>query len=542
MSMTDTACAAASPGAGAAPGAGAVPGAGAAPASVAEALAAVRAGLEYLATADPAELTTGEQADCIRGLAAAESVHVAAAARVLAAFDAANGYAAYGQISARAWLRWQTRVTSPAAAAATGWMRRLAAHPAVAAALAAARLSPSWARAICDWSDLLPEACRAEADEILAGAAAGCARLSDVRLAWERIRALCAQPDTDDGDDRFARRRLRLEPHFQGHARLDADLTPDAAAGLRAVLDSLGRRTGPEDARTRAQRDHDALDEACRRLIASAGLPDRAGQPVQIQLHMTLSQLAGQPEADPETAAWIAAHGTPAPPGADCDATIVPVVTGTISDDVLEHLAAGLLSGRGLAAAPPPPSRRLAALAALGARLDTGTGTDSDSDPAHPDGPSPAEAETILDLAERAARHVTITHAVRLLSGPDGLAAWLRTRQPGLAGSVSLPLDIGAATDTIPAHLRRAVARRDRHCRFPGCEQPPAACHVHHLVPRSKGGPTSVANCTLLCTFHHLIAIHRWGWILTLNPDGTTAATSPDGQRTLHSHAPPTAA
>ncbi len=375
---------------------------------------------------------------------------------------------------------------------------------------------------------------------------AGCARLSDVRLAWERIRALCAQPDADDGDDRFA--------HAAGCAwsrisramlRLDADPDP----GRRGWPAGRARQPRPADwARgrsDRAQRDHDALEEACRRLIASAGLPDRAGQPVQIQLTMTLSQLAGQPEADQETAAWIAAHGTPAPPGADCDATIVPVVTGTISDDVLEHLAAGLLSGRGLAAAPPPPSQRLADLAA---RLDTGndtgsdTGTGSGSDPAQPDGPSPAEAETILDLAERAARHVTITHAVKLLSGPDGLAAWLRTRQPGLAGSVSLPLDIGAATDTIPAHLRRAVARRDRHCRFPGCEQPPAACHVHHLIPRSKGGPTSLANCTLLCTFHHLIAVHRWGWILTLNPDGTTVATSPDGQRTLHSHAPPTAA
>ena len=422
MSLTDTAS---DPAAAATGAARAVRRGG--PANAAEALAAVRAGLDYLATADPTELTTGEQADCIRGLAAAESVHLAAASRLLAGFDTANGYAAYGQISARAWLRWQTRVTRPAAAAATGWMRRLAAHPAVAAALAAAQLSPSWARAICDWTDLLPEADRAGADEILAGLAAGCADLADVRLAWERIRALCAQPDTDDGDDKFAQRRLRLEPHFQGHARLDADLTPEAAAALQAVLDALGKRAGPEDIRTRAQRDHDALAEACRRLIASAGLPDRAGQPVQIQLHMTLSQLTGEPEADQETAAWIAAHGTPAPPGADCDATIVPVVTGTINDDLLEQLPAGLPSG--------------------------------------------------LGLAGRAARQLTIAHAVKLLSGPAGLAAWLRTRQhTGLPGSVSLPLDIGAATDTIPAHLRRAVAAETATAASPAAtSRPPPA-------------------------------------------------------------------
>ena len=41
-----------------------------------------------------------------------------------------------------------------------------------------------------------------------------------------------------------------------------------------------------------------------------------------------------------------------------------------------------------------------------------------------------------------------------------------------------------------------------------------------------------------MCTFHHLIAIHRWGWAITLNPDGTVTATSPYGQ-TLHSHSPP---
>jgi hypothetical protein len=33
--------------------------------------------------------------------------------------------------------------------------------------------------------------------------------------------------------------------------------------------------------------------------------------------------------------------------------------------------------------------------------------------------------------------------------------------------------------------------------------------------------------------------IHHWGWMLRLNPDGTTTATSPDGRRILHSHSPP---
>jgi hypothetical protein len=58
-------------------------------------------------------------------------------------------------------------------------------------------------------------------------------------------------------------------------------------------------------------------------------------------------------------------------------------------------------------------------------------------------------------------------------------------------------------------------------------------------VPRSRGGPTSLPNLLPLCGFHRLTAIHRWGWGLRLNADGTTTATSPDRTRTLHSHGPP---
>ena len=134
-----------------------------------------------------------------------------------------------------------------------------------------------------------------------------------------------------------------------------------------------------------------------------------------------------------------------------------------------------------------------------------------------------------------------------MLSGPGGLAAWLRRSQlPGgpsagasLPLDVPLPLDAGEAEPAIPAHLRRAATTRHPHCAFPGCGQPASVCQIHHLIPRSQGGPTALHNLVPLCTFHHLIVIHRWGWTLTLHPEGTTTATSPDGRRTYHSHSPP---
>jgi hypothetical protein len=44
-----------------------------------------------------------------------------------------------------------------------------------------------------------------------------------------------------------------------------------------------------------------------------------------------------------------------------------------------------------------------------------------------------------------------------------------------------------------------------------------------------------------LCAFHHLIAVHRWNWTITLNPDGTTTAAGLNG-RVIHSHGPPASA
>ena len=58
------------------------------------------------------------------------------------------------------------------------------------------------------------------------------------------------------------------------------------------MLGSLARRSGPEDTRSLAQRQHDALEEAMLRLIGADGLlPQQAGRPVRLELDITLDQL-----------------------------------------------------------------------------------------------------------------------------------------------------------------------------------------------------------------------------------------------------------
>ena len=76
-----------------------------------------------------------------------------------------------------------------------------------------------------------------------------------------------------------------------------------------------------------------------------------------------------------------------------------------------------------------------------------------------------------------------------MLSGPGGLASWLRTGTlPPPAGSVSLPLDVGTVTDVVPAHLRRAITTRDRHCAAPGCDVPAGRVSraSHHPAQRGR--------------------------------------------------------
>jgi hypothetical protein len=93
--------------------------------------------------------------------------------------------------------------------------------------------------------------------------------------------------------------------------------------------------------------------------------------------------------------------------------------------------------------------------------------------------------------------------AVDLLSGPAGLASFLRRRQLGARlGGPSLPLDIGYA-ETVPAGIRNAVLLRDRKCRWAGgCNQPASACDVHHTKHKkhARPAPLTVSCCAFSIT------------------------------------------
>jgi hypothetical protein len=349
-----------------------------------------------------------------------------------------------------------------------------------------------------DWTRGLPEEVRDAADgELLAAAGCG-ATLGDLAQIAEDLHRQHARPDTDNPRG-FEDRRLRLVKTFDGAARLDGDLDPRCAAATETVLGALSQPRGPEDDRTHAQRLHDAQEEAMMRLLAADGLlPQRAGQPVRLELDITLNQLANLGE------------GSPAGPGSVCDSVIQPIITGLLDPGLLTHLtdtsqpdtgtsdshpqpdtqeqpgaqAAAASQGNPQPGAPAQPLTQPDAPGATG-QPDapagpgdhdrqgefTGPGHPGDDPQPEPDahraagdhGPPAAHTGAATphwrDLLQQAATTATgqppptdvLAQAIALLSGPSGRAAWLRRRATGIpAATISLPLDIAAASEPPP--------------------------------------------------------------------------------------------
>ncbi len=516
----------------------------ASPSSVAEALGMLRSAMGYLAATDATAMAAETQAQCLHALERANSVGTAARASILAAFTSGKGYCADADYSPRAWLINKTQITKGAAVAYTAWVRRAAAHPEVAAVLAAGELSESYARTICGWTDKLPEDCRADADEILLAAAMAGMDLRDLFGLAGEIYARSLPEDADGRDEVFEDRSVKLETTFDGAGVLAGDLTPECAEVLTAVLDALSAPAGAEDTRSQAQRYHDGLHEAMQRLVTAGLLPERAGQPVKAWVHISLADLMRLDGSSALLEEWTsqvrarwAGHRAEASAGGSdggawldgdaadamtCDAAMAPIVTGDVNPDALDDLVRLCVQLDRLRHHPRTGG--------------TGTsGTSGTSGDGEQDAPGPDTARA-WEAIERA----IIGKAVDLLSGPGGLASFLRRRQLGARlGGPSLPLDIGFS-ETIPAGIRNAVILRDKHCQWAGkCNQPASACEVHHVRHKADGGKTSAKDCVLLCFFHHQVVIHRWGWTLVLNPDGTTTAWNPDKTKVLHSHSPP---
>jgi Domain of unknown function (DUF222) len=548
----------------------------AAPASVSEALRMLRAGLAlqraaagFLAQADAAGLPTETLADGLRELECADAAGAAVRGRFLEAFDAQDGSVADGQRTARTWLVHVTRVTKGQAGEHRAVQALAQDHPVLLAALAEGGvLTKSAALQVAKWTRPIPGEFRGEAEGIVVAAARRGADLRGLAAICAEIRYRTAPPDPDDDNDTHLDRGVSFDTTFDGAGVIRGDLTPECAAMVQAVLDALSAPQGGGDLRTRPQRYHDALEEAMRRLLASDVLPKRAGQPVKALVHISFADLL---ELDADSALqdkWIeeyraqwAAQRAAASVGTGdggawlegekaraiaYDAMLIPVVTGDIDAGAVAELIVLCVRYHQIRAGLPDLADG-AGSADIQNRADTNDGASSADCPVIPAGligtaarqaGQATMATEIVTEALADLEHQIVAKILQVLSGPGGVASFLRRNLlgKGLNGP-SLPLDVGQ-TDDIPVHLRRLVALRDQTCQHPGgCDQPAAGCEPHHVQHRADGGRTSLTNLKDYCWWHHHVMLHELGWTLTAHADGTSQVTSPRG-KTIYSHGP----
>ncbi len=190
----------------------------------------------------------------------------------------------------------------------------------------------------------------------------------------------------------------------------------------------------------------------------------------------------------------------------------------------LDAAAERLREGSGTADDATAEQRRADALAlvaesALAAGFDPGTRGDRyqvvlhvDAEALAVDGAGAATLDGHRNVPAETSRRLACDAALVVMRhGADGRA-----------------LDVGRRTRVVSTPLRRALAHRDRGCRFPGCGA--RLCDAHHVEHWADGGATTLENLVLLCRRHHR-AVHEEGFRVEATGRGEVRFFRPDGRR-----------
>jgi hypothetical protein len=169
--------------------------------------------------------------------------------------------------------------------------------------------------------------------------------------------------------------------------------------------------------------------------------------------------------------------------------------------------------------------------------------------------PRPTNAEAFVAMAEKALsgggdarpggeRHQVIVHVDEPALAGSGDGECVLAEGPALAPETARrlacessvvrltqrdgeTLSLGRKTRSVPMRLRRALRRRDRGCRFPGCENH-RFVDAHHVRHWARGGATALSNLMLLCRRHHRL-VHEGGYSVERLPDDTFRFRDPWG-------------
>ncbi len=76
-------------------------------------------------------------------------------------------------------------------------------------------------------------------------------------------------------------------------------------------------------------------------------------------------------------------------------------------------------------------------------------------------------------------------------------------------------ISVGRKTRSIPTSIKRALLKRDKTCRFPGCNNR-IFIEGHHIEHWANGGETCLRNMIGLCSHHHRF-VHEYGYRIELD-------------------------
>ncbi len=402
-------------------------------------------------------------------------------------FDARTGWS--GCTSCAHWLSWRTGLAPGAAREHVRVARALGKLPKLSDAMRRGVISYSKVRAVTRVAT--PENEQALLDVAKCGTAA---HVEQVVRGWRRVDRIAEKTEERR---RHETRSLRTCVDDDGMVLVQGRLTPEVGAVLRRALEA-------------------ACDQMkMRRPPEADGLADAGSDVVAEQPEDATAKALAQDA--------VAVDEELAPTFAQRQADAIGLLTecalaggldrGTAGDryQVVVHVDAGALAE---ARDVPAGTYKSAELA-----------SERDGDAGHvPAGtPTPAltsaaaHSQTVLD--EAGGIHVAAETARRLACD-----AALVEMQHGPTGEI---LDLGRRTRTISPALRRALAARDRQCRFPGCQN--RRCDAHHVEHWADGGATRLDNLVLLCRRHHRV-VHEEGFRITLDAAGEVEFYRPDGR------------
>ena len=441
-------------------------------------------------------------------------------------FDERDGW--HGCLSCAEWLSWRAGLSLGAAREHVRVARALGKLPKLSDAIRRGEVSYSKVRAVTRVAT--PENEQTLLDVALAGTAAHVERIA---RAWRRI-----DRNVEQAEERRqqASRGLRTWVDEDGMVVVRGRLTPEVGAVLRRALEAAcdqarrapasdgggeaeaaGASAGAEAAEasadapaaaeepTLAQRQADAIGTLAEAALAGGLDRGTAGDRYQVVLHVDAEALA-EPRDVPAGTSGGTASGSEPQAGGDRVPTGTPGGAASGSepqaggDRVPTGTPGGATSGSKpraggdrVPAGTPATSQAASGGPGDGAPIDTevsGRGGPARRRWRRKTGPCPGVRPTTADgrqtvLDEAGGIHVSAETARRMACDTAAVSM-----HHGPGGEI---LDVGRRTRTISPALRRALAARDRHCRFPGCGN--VRCDGHYadirIMPMSGLTPLS---------------------------------------------------